>query len=152
MRYVLIENGKMIDGPRMLPDGWKNISGLKFLPEDVLFNLGWRRYEFVPYEGDMAGKVSIEPRFEVTSTEYIEYQQVREKTQDEINLELESMWSSIIEIRNRLLAESDWTQLQDSSISTEKKAEWAKYRQDLRNLPQTFTNPNELVWPTRPES
>ena len=37
--------------------------------------------------------------------------------------------------RNKLLSESDWTQLPDSPLSTEKKAEWATYRQALRDMP-----------------
>ena len=37
--------------------------------------------------------------------------------------------------RNQLLSESDWTQLPDSPLTTEKKTEWATYRQQLRDMP-----------------
>ena len=37
--------------------------------------------------------------------------------------------------RTTLLAESDWTQMADTALSTEKKAEWVTYRQALRDLP-----------------
>ena len=39
--------------------------------------------------------------------------------------------------RNRLLTESDWTQTVDDP--TGKSAEWATYRQALRDFPSTWT-------------
>ena len=39
--YCLIENDEIIDGPRPLPSGWKNISGLDCLSDEELKNLGW---------------------------------------------------------------------------------------------------------------
>jgi|TARA_R100001460_G_scaffold84318_1_gene125571 hypothetical protein len=41
--------------------------------------------------------------------------------------------------RNRKLADSDWTQAPDSPLSETKKAEWATYRQALRDLTKTAT-------------
>ena len=41
--------------------------------------------------------------------------------------------------RARYLYESDWTQGADSPLTDEKKAEWATYRQKLRDLPTTAT-------------
>jgi hypothetical protein len=54
-------------------------------------------------------------------------------------------------MRNSKLKETDWTQLADAPISVEKKAEYATYRQALRDL----TNRNDLdlnspQWPTKP--
>ena len=37
--------------------------------------------------------------------------------------------------RNRRLAKCDWTQSSDSPLSSDKKKEWATYRQALRDLP-----------------
>lgn len=36
--------------------------------------------------------------------------------------------------RNALLQESDWTQLPDVDLSSSQKAQWATYRQELRNM------------------
>ena len=36
--------------------------------------------------------------------------------------------------RNRILAESDWTQMSDSPLSEDKKNEWKEYRKKLRNM------------------
>lgn len=42
--------------------------------------------------------------------------------------------------RSALLAESDWTQLPDAPLTAEQKAEWAAYRQQLRDFPSLFTD------------
>ena len=42
-------------------------------------------------------------------------------------------------LRNRKLAKCDWTQAPDSPLSDTKKAEWATYRQKLRDLTKTVT-------------
>ncbi len=48
-------------------------------------------------------------------------------------------------IRDRLLAQCDWTQAADSPLSDSKKAEWATYRQALRDLPASYTSENDLT-------
>jgi hypothetical protein len=56
--------------------------------------------------------------------------------------------------RNDLLIASDWTQVNDSPLSDTKKAEWATYRQELRDLPsshQSTTNFDDVVFPTQPD-
>jgi hypothetical protein len=56
--------------------------------------------------------------------------------------------------RAPLLAASDWTQGADSPLSDDKKAEWATYRQALRDL----TNSENIIlpgmegWPTPPSA
>lgn len=43
------------------------------------------------------------------------------------------------EIRSVSLAASDWTQVADVALTDSKKAEWATYRQQLRDFPATVT-------------
>jgi len=55
--------------------------------------------------------------------------------------------------RNMLLTDSDWTQGADSPLSDAKKAEWATYRQALRDLTSTYPDPtskDQITWPTKP--
>ena len=55
--------------------------------------------------------------------------------------------------RNELLKESDWTQVNDSPLTDAKKAEWATYRQALRDLPGSYTDDDafaDVVFPTQP--
>ena len=54
------------------------------------------------------------------------------------------------EVRTRLLKESDWTQVADTALTTEKKAEWATYRQSLRDLPDASGWPHTHTLPTKP--
>lgn len=54
-------------------------------------------------------------------------------------------------MRNFKLKDTDWTQLVDAPISVEKKAEYATYRQALRDLPnRNDLNLNNPQWPTKP--
>lgn len=54
--------------------------------------------------------------------------------------------------RNKLLADSDWTQLPDSPLSTSVKTEWATYRQTLRDLTDNIDSNGEVTYPTAPSS
>ena len=68
--------------------------------------------------------------------------------------ELELMAKVRVE-RNNGLELSDWTQLPDSPLTEEKKAEWAEFRQKLRDLPENIpsdpTKYSNFIWPQRPE-
>ncbi len=52
--------------------------------------------------------------------------------------------------RNRLLAKSDWTQVNDSPLDNATKVLWATYRSSLRSLPEHENWPNleDADWPT----
>jgi hypothetical protein len=54
--------------------------------------------------------------------------------------------------RDRLLADSDWTQMNDSPLSNEDKTAWATYRQELRDITSHSNWPNleDADWPTKP--
>ena len=60
-----------------------------------------------------------------------------------------------IRVRRRILLNNcDWTQANDSPLSDTKKAEWATYRQALRDLPSNYTDTDEaskVEWPEEPE-
>jgi len=67
--------------------------------------------------------------------------------QDAINA---TLWASVRTRRDALVSQTDWTQMPDSPLSAEKKAEFAAYRQALRDIPQTFKKPDEVDWPPVP--
>jgi hypothetical protein len=53
--------------------------------------------------------------------------------------------------RNHELMACDWTQGNDSPLSSLMKTEWATYRQELRDLPTTtYTDIDNIVWPSKP--
>jgi hypothetical protein len=59
--------------------------------------------------------------------------------------------ASIRAVRDKLLRASDHTQLHDLPISDELRAEWATYRQALRDLPALINNVDPVEWPTPPQ-
>ena len=85
-------------------------------------------------------------------------------TEEEINakiseLEVAEPARQVREIRNRLLAESDWTQNRDVVLLND--TTWKQYRQDLRDLPASasFTpkldsngdlDMSSVTWPLKP--
>lgn len=58
----------------------------------------------------------------------------------------EEKWFDIREKRNELLAETDFYALSDVTMTTE----MSNYRQALRDLPSTQSNPDDVVFPTKP--
>ena len=68
---------------------------------------------------------------------------VEPKTEQELKERIKNEWTAIRQQRNRLLAESDWTQLADSPADKDK---WAVYRQELRDI-TIQEDPFSIVWP-----
>lgn len=52
--------------------------------------------------------------------------------------------------RDQILYESDWTQIPNNPLTTEKQQEWATYRQQLRDVTSQPGYPYNVVWPTPP--
>tara|TARA_R110000764_G_scaffold44933_2_gene101124 strand:- start:4676 stop:5086 length:411 start_codon:yes stop_codon:yes gene_type:complete len=65
-------------------------------------------------------------------------------------LDLEAVKASLRPVRNRLLAASDWTQLNDSTLSEDKLAAWSAYRQELRDLTDEIDENGEVEFPVAP--
>jgi hypothetical protein len=57
--------------------------------------------------------------------------------------------TSVRTIRDGLLSQCDWTQMPDATVDA--KA-WRSYRQALRDLPATITDPTQPIeWPEPPK-
>ena len=85
-------------------------------------------------------------------------------TEDEVNAKIAELEAAeparqVREIRDRLLAESDWTQNRDVVLLND--TTWQQYRQDLRDLPASasFTpsldsngdlDMSSVTWPLKP--
>jgi hypothetical protein len=48
------------------------------------------------------------------------------------------------------LQDSDWTQIPNNPLTPEYSAEWAVYRQELRDFPETWTPSDEADLPDPP--
>ena len=118
--------------PASGPDsGWMTQNNAKFVLATKSFDATTQRIESVePYvEGDYVYNVRVVELSsqEITNRANAINQQVATSKRTE---------------RNKLLTETDWTQVTDSPLSSDKKTEWANYRIALRNLPTANGWPN----------
>ena len=60
-------------------------------------------------------------------------------------------WDDIRATRDQILSDTDWTMTTGASVD---QAQWAAYRQNIRDIPQTYSGktPDEVVWPTQPST
>ena len=87
-------------------------------------------------------------------------------TEDELNakiaeLEAAEPFRLLREERNKLIAETDWTQLKDISLDSIREKNWKEYRQALRDLPNGSTpkldsngglDMSSVTWPDKPST
>ena len=59
-------------------------------------------------------------------------------------------WEEIRAQRNSLLTSSDWSIMADADPKPSKQS-WLDYRQSLRDIPQTFSSPESVVFPNKPK-
>ena len=81
--------------------------------------------------------------------DHVSTKRVVELTEWEVNQKSERKWSGVRAQRDQLLSQSDWTQVADAPGD---KAAWATYRQALRDLPASGSDPDALTWPTSPDA
>jgi len=60
-------------------------------------------------------------------------------------------WSIVRGKRDGLLRDSDWTAVTDTALSEADQTDWEDYRQELRDIPQTYDDAESVVWPNTPE-
>ena len=60
-------------------------------------------------------------------------------------------WNDIRNKRDGILRETDWTMTSGATVD---QAQWAAYRQVIRDIPQTYKDktPDDVVWPTQPST
>jgi hypothetical protein len=80
---------------------------------------------------------------------YLEWEAIDGNNIEEISTTL--TWDDIREKRNGLLISTDWTMTAGATVD---QAQWAAYRQVIRDIPQTYKDktPDDVVWPTQPST
>ena len=87
-------------------------------------------------------------------------------TEEEINIKITQLKEAepfrLLRVeRNKLLAETDWTQLKDIDLDIIRERNWENYRQALRDLPSKstpkldsngFLDMSSVSWPDKPSS
>ena len=60
-------------------------------------------------------------------------------------------WDDIRSKRDSILQATDWTMTTGATVD---QAQWAAYRQVIRDIPQTYKDktPDDVVWPTQPST
>ena len=60
-------------------------------------------------------------------------------------------WDDIRSKRDGILKDTDWTMTTGATVD---QAQWAAYRQNIRDIPQTYKDktPDDVVWPTQPST
>ena len=60
-------------------------------------------------------------------------------------------WDDIRSTRDQILRSTDWTMTTGATVD---QAQWAAYRQVIRDIPQTYKDktPDDVVWPTQPST
>jgi len=126
---------------------------------DILLGYGFHYIQDNPLEYDWITQRLVKGDFEpVENSPYYQFPYtIEELTEEEIAINREKKrqldWIPFREQRDQLLRESDWTQIGDYSlISSEEKALWAEYREELRDLPETYPDSDDIVWPSKPQT
>ena len=60
-------------------------------------------------------------------------------------------WDDIRWTRDQILRDTDWTMTTGATVD---QAQWAAYRQVIRDIPQTYKDktPDDVIWPTQPST
>ena len=149
--WVHISNNEVVEQHDLLPQNWKNISGLNLAVNDLPFlkSVGWYSvtkqhesydesthyvsgYNYEIRENDVLETIILTEREPVPEEEYstLKYRFIEE---------LRSR-------RNKLLIDSDWSQLKDVQNKFDEitKNKWIVYRQALRDIVQVYSE-NEII-------
>jgi hypothetical protein len=150
--YAKIENNEVVEYPLYEGDLERRFPELKF-PMDTYGTT-------IP-----DGYVRVGPPDFITTKEFHHYVEITPVlvdgvwkqnfseipyTEDEIQNALPYIINLVIKKRNELLKSSDWTQLADSPISDDRKEQFKKYRQELRDLPLQENFPINVNFPVEP--
>jgi hypothetical protein len=156
MRYAELDNLAIVTIHDELPASWRNISGLRNLPDDELADLSWSGNGGAAFYPVVEGsQPSHDPKMQTLIYEDTVDSNARvvnrtwsavSYSQDRIDAE----WTRLRTIRNSRLKACDFTQLADAPLTVQEKSDWTTYRQALRDLPQNTVNPFDATFPTPP--
>ena len=89
--------------------------------------------------------------YDEENTDYQEYLEWAKTNTAEAADEDKLTWDSIRATRDQILRDTDWTMTTGATVD---QAQWAAYRQNIRDIPQTYKDktPDDVVWPTQPST
>jgi hypothetical protein len=132
-------------GPCQLPQNTSHISNFNTIIDlTVLKDNNWLPYR---KSGDDK-KIILSSNIIILDDVVHETVISRDETDEEVN---EREWLIVRANRDALLKQTDVKVLADrwSLLTDTEKSEISTYRQQLRDIPQTFTRPQDVIWPTK---
>jgi hypothetical protein len=157
------QNYFIIQGPTQLPDTFGPTSGFSNLEDnapELLPDLTWQQNPNLGFwkaifdtEPDYNISQSLVPTNKLNITDKtcsVSYT-LQSLSDVELTQRKNVLKSQIRMIRDRYLSLTDFTQLLDVPFSSQTKAEFATFRQQLRDLPNV-NDPTTIVWPSIPTS
>ena len=146
--YAKLNNGQLQKYPYtlgMLRKDNHNVSFPKVMTDEIFAQFGVVRVTSTPRpEYDHTKEFNVTA--EQVNGAWVEKWVATDVSAEEIAQRTENQANNVRSERNQKLSQSDWTQVADSPLTDAKKAEWATYRQALRDLPST----DPIVFPTEP--
>lgn len=145
-----------------LPDGtWKKLIGnVVFSPtvyQTAESLTDEQRAEFDVHFVHQLPKPTVDHTFNVTEADpefkdgnWFQVWVVSDASAEEVEQRTNEKAASVRAERNSRIAACDWTQLDDSPLTSTKKQEWAAYRQALRDITAQEGFPHQVEWPEAP--
>jgi len=158
--WVHIVNNEIVEQHDLLPQNWKNISGLNLAVNDLPFlkSVGWYSVTKQHESYDESTHYVSNYNYEIRENDVLETVTLVEKQSQPEEEFFNLKYQFIEELRgrrNKLLIDSDWSQLQDvqNRFDEATKNKWIVYRQNLRDIVQVYsenniTNIDQVDWPS----
>jgi len=143
-----------------LPRNWKSatldaldLDPVNISPEPTLgqYQIAVRDGVEQDANGDWVEKYVVRDMFADTTVDGVTTTKAQHEAAHQATLDIQ-LATNHRSNRDKKLAETDWTQVNDSPLSNEDKTAWATYRQELRDLSDLDAWPNlaDEDWPVAP--
>ena len=150
--FAKITNGQIESYPYsvgQLRRDYPNTSFPKTIPETTMNIYGMHKvvFDVDPEVDPLTQKVVVAESPTLKDGSWTIVKLVVDLTVDEIEAKIAAKASQVRSIRDRLLADTDWTQVADAPVDV---TVWATYRQALRDITDHVNFPylTEADWPT----
>jgi len=153
--FIKLENGEPVGNPLIQENMqylFPNFNFNQVVTPSMIEPMGYGIYEFSQQPTLERYKKLSEgtPIKNLNNGIYYQNWQIVDKTAEECALEDQQQEESVRRQRNGRLFMTDWTQVADSPLSSEKKLEYQTYRTVLRNVPSQEGFPWSVIWPVEP--